>query len=159
MSKILGEAQRGPRVKHRRCSVSVLVIVALRHVVGPRVRERQAVCTSHAGRFETETLTARKNLKALIDLPGTWIDRVRQHRPLDKLILDLDSLMSEGCDRHEGPAYERSGSPGRGLTVPSKATPRRLPAPVGSYCYAAHYSFSRAAFISATFSGFALVII
>ncbi len=26
----------------------------------------------------------------MMDLPGKWIDRVRQHRSLDKLILDLN---------------------------------------------------------------------
>jgi hypothetical protein len=52
------------------------------------------------GRFETEILTPRKNLKALLNLPGLWIDRVRQRRPLDKLILDLDSSVSETYGRH-----------------------------------------------------------
>ena len=30
-----------------------------------------------------------------MDVPAKWIDRVRQHRSLDKLILDLDSSVSQ----------------------------------------------------------------
>ena len=41
-------------------------------------------------RFESEILTTLKNPKSLMDVPGQWIDRVRQHRSLDKLILDLN---------------------------------------------------------------------
>ncbi len=41
-------------------------------------------------------------------MPGTWIDRVHQHRALDKMILDLDTSMSETYGRRERPS-----SPGR----------------------------------------------
>jgi len=78
---------------------------AMRQVVGGRARDRQAASTSQMGRFETEMLTARRNRKALMDLPGKWIDRVRQRRALDKLILDLDSSVSETYGRQEGSAY------------------------------------------------------
>ena len=60
---------------------------AMRQVVGGRARDRQAASTSQMGRFETEILTTRKNLKALMNLPGMRIDRVGQHRALDRLIL------------------------------------------------------------------------
>src|SRR5690554_2893889 len=60
---------------------------AMRQVVGGRAKDRQAASTSQMGRFETEILTARKNLKVLMNLPGVWIDRVRDRRALDKLIL------------------------------------------------------------------------
>ena len=78
---------------------------AMRQVIGGRARDRQAASTSQMGRFETELLTTRKNRKSLMDLPGMWIDRVRQHRSLDKLILDLDSSVSETYGRQEGSAY------------------------------------------------------
>ena len=54
-------------------------------------------------RFETEILTTRKNLKSLMDVPGKWIDRAGQRRSLDKLILDLDSSVSETYGRREQP--------------------------------------------------------
>lgn len=43
----------------------------------------------------TDMLTTRKQLKAMMDMPGNWIDRVSQHRSLDKRILDLDSFVNE----------------------------------------------------------------
>lgn len=78
---------------------------AMRQVVGGRAKDRQAASTSQMGRFETEILTAKKNVKGLMDLSGTWIDRVRQRRALDKLILDVDSSVSETYGRQEGSAY------------------------------------------------------
>ena len=77
----------------------------MRQVVGGRAKDHQAASTSQMGRFETEILTARRNRKALMNLPGKWIDRVRQRRTLDKLILDLDSSVSETYGRQEGSAY------------------------------------------------------
>lgn len=78
---------------------------AMRQVVGGRAKDRQAASTSQMGRFETELLTAGKNVKALMNLSGMWIDRVHEHCDLDKLILDLDSSVSETYGRQEGSAY------------------------------------------------------
>jgi len=78
---------------------------AMRQVIGGRARDRQAASTSQMGRFETEIMTARKNRQALMDLPGMWIDRVRERRALDQLILDVDSSVSETYGRQEGSAY------------------------------------------------------
>ena len=44
---------------------------------------------------------AKKNLMSLMDVPGKWIDRVRQDRSLDKLIVDLDSSVNETYGRRE----------------------------------------------------------
>jgi hypothetical protein len=70
---------------------------AMRHVVGGRASqpEKQAASTSEVGRFETETLSTKRNLKALMNLSGQWIDQVHQRRPLKQLILDMDSSVSE----------------------------------------------------------------
>ena len=46
-------------------------------------------------RFETETLSTRDNLKHLMDLTGTWIDQAHRHRKLTRLVLDMDSSVSE----------------------------------------------------------------
>ncbi len=35
------------------------------------------------------------NLAALMAMPGQWLDRIRQRRPMKKLILDMDSSVSE----------------------------------------------------------------
>ena len=42
------------------------------------------------GRFETRWLTAEKNLSALADLSGKWIDSVHGRRPPRGILLDMD---------------------------------------------------------------------
>jgi hypothetical protein len=78
---------------------------AMRHVVGGRARERSAASTSQMGRFETEVLTQSGNLTSLVDLPGRWIDRLRERKPMRKLVLDMDSSVSETYGQQEGTAY------------------------------------------------------
>jgi hypothetical protein len=56
-------------------------------------------------RFETETLSTKENLKHLMDLSGQWIDQAHQHRRLTKLILDMDSSVSETYGHQQGSAY------------------------------------------------------
>jgi hypothetical protein len=78
---------------------------AMRRVVGGRAKEKEAASTSEMSRFETEMLSSRDNLTALMDLSGTWIDLVQEGVPLDKLILDLDSSQSETYGDQRGSAY------------------------------------------------------
>jgi hypothetical protein len=80
---------------------------AMRHVVGGRAAQadKEASFTSGVGRFETETLSAKSNLTALMNLSGEWIDKVHQCKPLKQLILDLDSSVSETYGKQEGSAY------------------------------------------------------
>ncbi len=78
---------------------------AMRRVVGGRATEKEAASTSEMSRFETEMLSSRENLTALMALSGTWIDWVQECVPLDKLILDLDSSQSETYGDQQGSAY------------------------------------------------------
>lgn len=80
---------------------------AMRHVVGGRASrpEKQAASMSEVGRFETEMLSTKANLKKLLDLSGERIDRVHQRKPLKRLILDMDSSVSETYAQQEGSAY------------------------------------------------------
>ena len=55
--------------------------------------------------FEIEVLTRPANLKTLMDLSGKWIGQVQQRRPIDGIILDLDSSVSETHGQQEGSAY------------------------------------------------------
>jgi hypothetical protein len=57
------------------------------------------------GRFETEVLTQRNNLKAPTKLSGNWIDRLREHRAMREMILDMDNSVSETYGEQEGTAY------------------------------------------------------
>jgi hypothetical protein len=68
---------------------------ALRRVVGGLAKNRAAASTSQMGRLETEVLTQPKNLAVLPGLPGRWIDRVRERKPVGQIILDMDSSLSE----------------------------------------------------------------
>jgi len=80
---------------------------AMRHVVGGRAAQanNEAASMSVVGRFETEMLSQRHNLTALMNLSGQWIDRVRRDQPLRELILDMDSSVSETYGQQEGTAY------------------------------------------------------
>jgi hypothetical protein len=77
----------------------------IRTVVGGRAKDNTAASTSEMARFETETLSSTDNLKHLIDLCGKWIDQAHQHRKLTKLILDMDSSVSETYGHQEGTTY------------------------------------------------------
>jgi hypothetical protein len=80
---------------------------ALCHVVGGRASQpdKQAASNSEVGRFETEILSTKHNLMALMNLSGQWIDQVHRRQPLKQLILDLDSSVSETYGRQQGTAY------------------------------------------------------
>src|ERR687893_1847837 len=78
---------------------------AMRAVVGGRARDKTAASTSEIGRFETETLTTRENLNRLMDLPGQWIDHANRHRKLTRLVLDMDSSVSETYGHQQGSAF------------------------------------------------------
>ena len=77
----------------------------MRRVVGGRTREHIAASTSQMGRFETEVLTQGGNLTALTKRSGKWIDRLRERQPMQKLILDMDSSVSETYGHQKGTAY------------------------------------------------------
>jgi hypothetical protein len=77
----------------------------MRLISGGKDFDRFAASESQMGRFETDTLTLPKNLAALADLSGKWIDRVRQLRKRPNLILDIDSSESPVHGSQEGSAY------------------------------------------------------
>src|SRR2546425_3345625 len=54
---------------------------AMRWIVGGKAALGAAASPSQMGRFETKWLAAEKNLSALTDLSGQWIDRVHGRRP------------------------------------------------------------------------------
>ena len=77
----------------------------MRQVVGGRATDKQAASTSQMAHFETQVLTRPGNLKTLMALSGEWIGQVQQHRPVDRIVLDLDSSVSETYGKQEGSAY------------------------------------------------------
>ena len=71
------------------------VVPVMRQVVGGRAVDRTTASASQMARIETEVLTQPQNQAALRALPGQWVDRVRQVKPIEEPILDLASSASE----------------------------------------------------------------
>src|ERR1700757_1848909 len=67
---------------------------AMRWIVGGKAASGAAGPPSPMGRFETRWLRAGRNLAALADLSGQWIDRVHGRRPPRGIVLDMDSSVS-----------------------------------------------------------------
>ena len=78
---------------------------AMRWVVGGRAVTNQAASATQMGRFETEVLTQEANLSALTDLSGRWIDRIHARRPMEAVVLDMDSSVSPTFGEQEGSAF------------------------------------------------------
>ena len=73
--------------------------------VEQRWTKNMPASTSELGRFETETLRSKGNVTTLMNLSGQWIDSVHRRKPPKRLILNLDSSVSETYGQHEGLAY------------------------------------------------------
>lgn len=67
---------------------------AMRRIVGGKAASGRAASASQMGRFETRWLTAEKNISALADLCGQWINRVQARRSTRGIVLDMDSSVS-----------------------------------------------------------------
>ena len=80
----------------------------MRHVVGGRASEHSAASTSQMGRFETEVLTQQFNREKLAMLPGMWIDRLRKHRAMRELVLDMDSSVRRDARTAGGQRLQRA---------------------------------------------------
>ena len=66
----------------------------MRWIVGGKAAASCGASASQMGRFETRWLTAERNLCALGDLSGRWIDFVHGRRPPRGIVLDMDSSVS-----------------------------------------------------------------
>ena len=73
---------------------ALALAAAMRWIVGGKAASGCAASASQMGRFETRWLTAEKNLSALADLYGHWIDKVHGRRPPRGVVLDMDSSVS-----------------------------------------------------------------
>ena len=78
---------------------------AMRVVVGWKGPDRNAASTSEMGRFETEWLTQKENLKGIERLNVEWIKRVVAKTVHRRIILDIDSSESPVHGEQEEAAY------------------------------------------------------
>ena len=87
-----------------------------------------------------------------MDLPGEWIDRAHRHRKLTRIVLDMDSSVSETYGHQQGSAYNghfgctcyhplfvfnqfgdlERAMPSAAATVRARLQPRELPAAADS---------------------------
>jgi len=81
---------------------------AMRWILGGKAASGAAASPSQMGRFETRWLTVEKNLSALAELSGQWIDRVHGRRPPRGLMLDMDSQRQPDPWRAGDERLERS---------------------------------------------------
>ncbi len=78
---------------------------AMRWVVGGKAASGFAASARQMGRFETRWLTVEKNLSALANLPGQWIDKVHVRRPPRGIVLDMDSNVSPTHSEQENSVW------------------------------------------------------
>jgi hypothetical protein len=74
-------------------------------IVGSKAASGCAASASQMGRFETRWLATEKNLSALADLSGQWIERVHGRRPPRGILLDMDSSVSPTHGEQENSAW------------------------------------------------------
>ena len=79
----------------------------MRWVVGGKAAHWPAASPSQMGGFETKWLTLAKNLSALEDLSGAWIERVHARRPPRGILLDMDSSVSPTHGEEENSVWNR----------------------------------------------------
>jgi hypothetical protein len=89
---------------------------AMRWIVGGKASHGCAASPSQMGRFETRWLAAEKNLSALADLSGQWVDMVHARRPPHGVVLDLDSSVSPTYGEQEMSAWS-APDPAAGMTT------------------------------------------
>jgi hypothetical protein len=78
---------------------------AMRWIIGGKAAHGRAASPSQMGRFETRWLTVEKNLSALADLSGRWIDLVHGRRPPKGIVFDMDSIVSPTYGEQENSAW------------------------------------------------------
>jgi hypothetical protein len=78
---------------------------AMRVVVGWQGSEQTGASTSEMGRFETELLTQKDNLRGLEGLNVEWVKRAITRTVHNRIILDIDSSESPVPGQQEAAAY------------------------------------------------------
>src|SRR5215831_1877350 len=84
---------------------------AMRWIVGGKAVVGRAASPSQIGRFETQWLATDKNLSALADLSGQWIDLVHGRRPLRGIVFDMDPSVSPTHGEQENSVWNGHYAP------------------------------------------------
>jgi len=68
-------------------------------------KKRNAASINTIGRFETEILPLKKNLKGLSEINGRWVEKAMEKTTHNRIILDMDSSESPVHGEQEGSSY------------------------------------------------------
>jgi len=68
-------------------------------------KKKSAASINTIGRFETEILPLKKNIKGLSEINGRWVEIAMERSPHNQIILDMDSSESPVHGEQEGSAY------------------------------------------------------
>jgi len=77
----------------------------MRAIAGKKKVKKNAASTNTMGRFETEMLTMQENLGALSEINGRWVQRAINKTSYRRIILDMDSSVSQVHGDQQGSAY------------------------------------------------------
>ncbi|MFC1544945.1 IS1380 family transposase [Gemmatimonadota bacterium] len=77
----------------------------MRAITEKKSAKKNAASTNTMGRFETEVLTLRENLKALSEINSRWVQRAIKKTSYRRIILDMDSSVSPVHGDQQGSAY------------------------------------------------------
>jgi Transposase DDE domain group 1 len=99
---------------------------AMRWIVGGKAVVGRAASPSQIGRFETQWLATDKNLSALADLSGQWINLVHGRRPPRGIVFDMDSSVSPTHGEQENNVWNGhyACTLTRGAEISNALTPR-----------------------------------
>jgi hypothetical protein len=65
---------------------------AMKTVLGERAVEKSVASTSEMGRFETEILSQRENVRLLMNLSGRFVERTHGYKSITALVLDGEGI-------------------------------------------------------------------
>jgi hypothetical protein len=72
-------------------------------------KKKNGASINTIGRFETEILPLKKNLKGFSGINGSWVQKAMERLPHNRIILDLDWRESPVHGEQEGSAYSGLG--------------------------------------------------
>ena len=77
----------------------------MRRITGKKIDKKNAASANTMGRFETQMLSVKDNLKALSEVNGQWVERALEKTAHRRIILDMDSSASPVHGEQEDSAY------------------------------------------------------
>ncbi len=77
----------------------------MQRITGKKIDDKNAASANTMGRFETQMLSVKDNLKALWEVNGRWVERALEKTTHRRIILDRDSSASPVHGEQEAATY------------------------------------------------------